>query len=151
MEEMGRIAQQLAVLTGGENDYFLRAFDELGVPEEEYTDAELRPNAEAFVDFVMRVAHGGSYDEVLTVITAAGWVYLDWCEYAVEGEQDRWYLDEWAELHVVDGFVEYVEWLRDQLDERGPELSNERRARIEELFARTVELEARFFDAAYDA
>jgi len=150
MEEMGRLAQQLSVLTGGENDYFLRAFDDLGVSEEDYTGTDVHPNTQAFIDFVLRVAHEGSYDEVLTVITAAEWVYLDWCRYAAEGEQSRWYLDEWVEIHVIDEFIDYVGWLRNQLDDIGRDISPRRREAIEELFVRTVELEVRFFGAAYE-
>ena len=150
MDEMGYLADQLAVLTGGENDYFLRAFEELGVPEDEYEEPDLHPTTEAFNDFMLRVANQHGYEETLAAVTAAEWVYLDWCTYAAEAEYDRWYLDEWVEIHVVDDFAEYVDWLRAQLDERGPELSPRRGERVEEIFRRTVELEARFFDAAYD-
>lgn len=150
MDEMGRLAQQLGVLTGGENDYFVRAFAELGVPQDEYENPDLRPTTEAFLDFMLRVAHEYGYEETLATVTAAEWVYLDWCTYAAEADYDRWYLDEWVEIHVVDDFVDYNDWLRSELDERGPELSPDRRERVFELFERTVELEARFFDAAYD-
>ncbi len=150
MESIARLSQQLAVLTGGENDYFERAFDELGVSEDGYRNPDLHPTTEAFIDFMLRVARRGVYEETLAAITAAEWVYLDWCEYAAEAEYDRWYLDEWVEIHVIDDFVEYVDWLRGQLDERGPRLSDERRDAVGQVFDRTVELEARFFDAAYD-
>ena len=149
MDAMARLSEQLGVLTGGENDYFVRAFDELGVPEDEYEDPDLHPTTEAFVDFMHRVGHEGGYDETLASILAAEWVYLDWCEYAAEADYDRWYLDEWVELHVVDAFADYVDWLRAELDERGPHLSDERAHRVAHTFERTVELEARFFDAAY--
>lgn len=150
MEEMARIAEQLGVLTGGENDYFVRAFDELGVSADEYENPELHPTTEAFIDFMHRIAREGGYDETLAAVAAAEWVYLDWCNYAAEAEYDRWYLDEWVELHVVDEFAGYVGWLRGQLDERGPRLSGERTDRVAEVFDRTVELEARFFEAAYE-
>jgi thiaminase/transcriptional activator TenA len=147
---MSRLADQLGVLTGGENDYFVRAFDELGVSEDEYENPDLHPTTEAFNDFMLRVANEYGYEETLATITAAEWVYLDWCTYAAEAEHDRWYLEEWVDMHVIKEFADYVEWLRAQLDELGPELSPRRKERVAELFRRTVELEARFFDAAYD-
>lgn len=150
MDEMGYLADQLAVLTGGENDYFLRAFDELGVSEDTYEEPNLHPTTEAFNDFMLRVANQHGYEETLAAVTAAEWVYLDWCTYAAEADYDRWYLDEWVDIHVVDDFVEYTDWLRSQLDERGPELSPRREQRVEDIFCRTVELEARFFGAAYE-
>ena len=150
MDEMGYLADQLGVLTGGENDYFVRAFDELGVSEDEYENPDLHPTTEAFNDFMLRVANQHGYEETLAAVTAAEWVYLDWCGYVAEAEYDRWYLEEWVDIHVVGEFADYVEWLRAQLDELGPELSPRRKERVAELFRRTVELEARFFDAAYD-
>lgn len=150
MDEMGYLADQLAVLTGGENDYFLRAFEELGVPEHEYEESDLHPTTEAFNDFMLRVANQHGYEETLAAVTAAEWVYLDWCTYAGETDHDRWYLEEWIDIHVVKEFEDYVDWLRTQLDELGPQLSSRREERIERTFRRTVELEARFFDAAYD-
>ena len=56
---------------------------------------------------------------------------------------------EWIDLHAVPPFVEFVAWLRGQLDAAGPELSARREARVRRLFRRTVELEVAFFDAAY--
>ena len=150
MDEMGYLADQLGVLTGGENDYFVRAFDELGVSEDEYENPDLHPTTEAFNDFMLRVANQHGYEETLAAVTAAEWVYLDWCGYVAEAEHDSWYLEEWVDIHVVEEFADYVEWLRAQLDELGPELSPRRKERVAELFRRTVELEARFFDAAYD-
>ena len=56
---------------------------------------------------------------------------------------------EWIDLHAVSSFVEFVAWLRGQLDAVGPELSARREARVRRLFRRTVDLEIAFFDAAY--
>lgn len=150
IEEMGRHAESLSVLTGEEHDYFVRAFDDLGIPVERWRDPDLHPAAESFVDFLHRATHEGGYEESLVVEAAAEWVYLDWCSHAAEGDPDRWYLDEWLELHRTDWFESYVGWLRDQLDEYGPRLSPRRRRRVARLFERTVASEAAFFDAAYD-
>ena len=152
MAEMGRLSDSLAVLTGGENDYFQRAFDELDVPDGEREDPELHPTTAAFIDFMYRAGHDGGYEETLAFVAAAEWVYRDWCEYVAETDRelDRWHLDEWVEIHVIDEFTAYTAWLREQLDTYGPQLSPERQRRVAEVFDRTVELEAAFFDAAYE-
>ena len=151
MEEMRRLSQQLSVLTGGENDYFQRAFEELSVPEDEWHDPDLHETTATFLDFMLRSAHEGSYEETLTTTLAAEWVYLDWATYLENREPERWYLDEWIAIHATSEFEEYVEWLRSQLDTYGPELSPRRRARIADLFCRTVDLEVAFFEMAYDS
>lgn len=150
IDEMGRHAESLSVLTGGEHDYFLRAFDDLGVPEERWQEPDLHPTTESFIDFLHRSTGEGGYAESLVVEAAAEWVYLDWCSHAAEGAPERWYLDEWLDIHLNEWFESYVGWLRGQLDEYGPDLSPRRRRRVARLFERTVENEAAFFDAAYD-
>ncbi|MFB6280577.1 MAG: TenA family protein [Haloferacaceae archaeon] len=150
IEEMGRHAESLSVLTGGEHDYFLRAFDELGIPEERRRDPDLPSSVEAFIDFLYRATDEGGYEESLAVEAAAEWVYLDWCAYAAEGAPDRWVLAEWLDVHRTDWFESYVGWLRERLDEYGPRLSPRRRRRVARLFERTVAHETAFFDAAYD-
>lgn len=150
MDEMARLAEQLSVLTGSENDYFERAFAELGVDESEWRDPELEGVTHAFTDFMLRAAHEGGYEESLATTLAAEWVYLEWARHVADREPERWYLEEWIEIHVVDGFEDYVEWLREQLDVHGPALSPRRQRRVAELFERTVDLEVAFFDMAYD-
>lgn len=149
MEEMRRLSQQLSVLTGGENDYFQRAFEELSVPEDEWYDPDLHETTVTFLDFMLRSAHEGDYEETLTTTLAAEWVYLDWATHVEHREPGRWYLDEWIEIHAIPEFVEYVEWLREQLDTYGPELSSRRQARVADLFGRTIDLEVAFFEMAY--
>lgn len=150
MDEMARLSGQLSVLTGSENDYFERAFAELGVPENEWREPELDGVTHAFSDFMLRAAHEGDYEESLSTTLAAEWVYLEWARHVADREPERWYLDEWIEIHVIDEFEEYVEWLRGELDDHGPELSPRRQRRVAELFERTVDLEVAFFDMAYD-
>lgn len=63
--------------------------------------------------------------------------------------------DIWAaqkdHLRATPSFVEFVDWLRGQLNERGPDLSGRRQARVERLFRRTVDLEVAFFETAYES
>lgn len=148
MEEMGRLTESLSVLTGGENDYFQRAFEALTIFEADRKHPDIHPTTAAFNDFMLRAAHEGNYEETLATIAPAEWVYLDWCRHA-EAAHERWYLDEWVEIHVNEEFKAYVDWLRTQLDTYGPQLSPERQQRVAEIFDRTVALEAAFFDAAY--
>ncbi len=60
------------------------------------------------------------------------------------------YFAEWVDLHAVDSFVAFVDWLRGELDAIGPSLSPRREARVASLFDRTVALERQFFETAYE-
>lgn len=150
MDAKARLTDQLSVLTGDENDYFRRSFDALDVPEADRTDPSLTDVTKAFRDFRLRVAHESGYEETIAVTLAAEWIYLEWATFVSDTSSSRFYLEEWVELHATPDFESWVDWLREQIDRYGPELSTRRRQRLEELFQRTAELEVAFFDATYD-
>jgi thiaminase (transcriptional activator TenA) len=144
-----RWAGFLAAITSEENDYFLRSFDALGVPEGERESTPLLPPIQAFADLMLDAARSGAYEEVLAVTIPAEWVYLTWAQAAPKPYPGRFYLSEWIELHDNPVFEEIVGWMRSELDRVGPKLSADRQAVVAERFQGLVELEVAFFDAAY--
>jgi thiaminase/transcriptional activator TenA len=149
IEARVELADFLGTVGTDENGYFQRSFDALDVPEADRTAPDLLPVTRAFEDLIGRAARAG-YAESLAVLAPVEWVYLEWATAAAEGDRpDRFYLDEWINLHAVDGFRAFVGWLREQLDAVGPTLSPRRERRVDRLFGRAVELEVAFFDAAY--
>ncbi len=100
-------------------------------------------------DHLLAVADEGGYAETLAVLVPAEWTYLDWAT-SVDDPPEREYLREWVALHANDEFAGFVDWLRAELDDELPALSQRRRRRVEARFDRTVRLEAEFFAAAYD-
>jgi len=149
MDAKSRLTDFLGTLTADENDYFQRSFDALGVPESAYADPELTEATAAFRDLLLRAAREGGYAETLAVLVPAEWVYLDWATDDALAAPDRFYLDEWVQLHAVPEFESFVGWLRAELDREGAAVSERRQARLAELFTRTVDLEVAFFDSAY--
>jgi thiaminase/transcriptional activator TenA len=150
MAAKSRLSDFLGVLTADEDDYFERAFDALGVPDQERSDPALTPTTRAFVDLLERAGRQGGYAETLAVLVPAEWIYLAWATPEPDERPERFYLAEWIDLHADDGFVSFVEWLRSELDREGAAVSTRRQERLERLFRRTVELEVAFFDGAYD-
>jgi thiaminase/transcriptional activator TenA len=149
MAEKSHLSDFLAVLTDDEDDYFRRSFDALDVSESTRTDPQRTATTAAFEDLLTRAAHQGGYAESLAVLVPAEWVYLSWASRAADRDRDRFYLDEWVDLHANPGFEATVGWLREQLDEVGPTLSPRRQARVDRLFRRTAALEVAFFESAY--
>ena len=151
VEERVRFAEFLTTVGTDETDYFERSFDALGVPESARGGPPQSSVARAFDDLLRRASQEGGYAESLAVFVPAEWVYLTWATRAAEGERpERFYLDEWIDLHAVEAFEEFVDWLRGQLDAVGPTLSPARQREVARLFERTVALEVAFFDAAYE-
>jgi thiaminase/transcriptional activator TenA len=140
------LADFLGVLTDEEDDYFERA---LGTLPDPTGDPAGHPTTEAFRDHLLAAADAGGYAETLAVLVPAEWCYLDWAS-GVDDPPEAFYLGEWVDLHANEAFAEFVGWLRRELDREVETLSPRREERVRERFARTVRLEADFFDAAYD-
>ncbi len=141
-------AQFLAVITGPENTYFLRAMEALGTQP----SSDPAPATKAFQDLMAEAAASGRYENMLAVLVVAEWVYLSWAspEHPPKADLPFWFA-EWITLHAGDGFESVVEYLRGQLDKTWPTLTVEDQAQVTRLFHRAVELEKDFFDAAYRA
>jgi thiaminase/transcriptional activator TenA len=135
----------LGTLTDEENDYFERSFDALDGDPEAAPDEVTR----AFVDLLERAGREGGYAETLAVLVPAEWVYETWATGVDDPRPERFYLDEWIDLHATPAFVDFVAWLRAELDREGAAAASRRRRRVDDLFRRTVELERAFFEAPY--
>jgi len=146
MGAKGRLADFLCTITDEENDYFRRSFEAIGGDPDAAPDATTR----AFVDLLERAARQGGYAETLAVLVPAEWMYETWATGIDDPRPERFYLDEWIELHANPAFVDFVAWLRTELDREGAAVSPRRRRRLDRLFRRTVELERTFFEAPYD-
>ncbi len=150
MADKRRFVGFLDVVTDDENDYFERSFNALGVSEAEWIDPDRTPTTEAFIDLLTAAKTQGGYAETLAVLVPAEWIYLAWARREADDPPGEFYLSEWIDLHANEGFVDFVGWLRGQLDTVGPTLSARRQQRVARLFERTVDHEVAFFDAAYD-
>ncbi len=147
-DSKARLAGFLEAVTGGENDYFLRSFDALGISKEVWSTAEKNPATQHLDNIMLNAARSG-YGETLAVLLPAEWVYLSWASAAGEARPKRFYLAEWIEIHANLDFAAFVEWLRGETDRIAPALPPRRRAHLAALFREMVRLEVAFFDAAY--
>jgi thiaminase len=76
-------------------------------------------------------------------------MYLTWCTAANRTPSRRCAIRDRVALHAAGGFAEHVDWVRAQLEARGPDLSFERRSQLANLFERALAAEIAFHDAAY--
>jgi thiaminase/transcriptional activator TenA len=135
----------IGMISSDENDYFLRAFNSLGVTEAERME---QPDGEPTkgLNAIMREAAGtGLYAAMLSVLTVAEGVYMDWGLKATRPYPENFVHAEWITLHNNPYFCEFVAFLRNELDRVGPKQVELCR----NYFIRTVRLEKAFFDDAY--
>lgn len=143
------IARQLGIVAGGENTYFQRAFDTLGVPDAERSAPRLLPCTVQFSELLNEARASLDYPLCLTVLTVAEWLYLDWARQAPGPLPADPVAREWIEIHDNPDFRVWVEFLRGELDRILPGLPPGQRERCERAFARATKLERDFFEATY--
>ena len=147
--EQRRLAHVLDALLNEQIAYFERTFAELGMAEREWRDAVLPPAAANLADGMTGFAAHGGYEEVLTAMLAAEWMYWTWCREAAARPSGIPQIRRWVDLHVAEDFADQARWLKDQLDRLGPHLSPRRRAACRRIFRRALELEIDFHHAPY--
>lgn len=153
MPEKIRFAGFLAMLTSAENDYFLRSFEAFGLPAPTFENPVSSPVVDDFDDLMAQQRKSGSYLDVLAVLVAVEWVYLDWASRADKSDTpmpSRFYLSEWITLHADPEFEDFVNWMRREMDREAAKADSAARGRTEQVFVKALELEAAFFATAYE-
>lgn len=140
-----RLARFIGEIAGEENTYFLRAFDALGVTEEQRREIPDTAPTTAFTALFREAAETREYAAILAVLLVAEWLYLDWASRAPKPLPENFVHADWITLHDYPEFRQIVAFLRAELDRVGPARS----AIAEDFFARAVAIELAFFDAAY--
>ena len=138
----------LETLLNAESALFFRAFEELGVPPEEYRKAQVLPTGLALANFMLAVAHEGSFAEIVTMLLVTEWTYYDWAtRIAQAGKRpiQRPY-QEWIDIHAARELGDFVEALKGHVDTAIPANAQ---PRIQEVFRTTLRYEYMFWEMAY--
>ena len=149
--EQSALVETLHALTNDQLEYFERVFGELGISAAERASTPVPREVHAFGDGMMRLAAHGTYEEIISGMAAAEWMYLTWSRAAHERKPSDPVCAEWIALHVGPQFTAQVDWLLDQLDSVGPALPPLHQGRLAAAFHRTLVLEIGFHDSAYHA
>ena len=111
-----------------ENDLFERALASLGASEEELTDAVATPVTRGFCDFLARLGHEGTFDEMVTVLYVTEGTYLDWASRLISSgcRPDNSIYREWIDIHGPQALGDFVDWTASHLDAIPSELVSPR-------------------------
>ena len=140
-----RFGRFIGMVSSGENSYFLRAFEALGVNEDRRaTDPDAQPTI-GFKAIMREAADTRSYAAALSVLVVAEWLYLDWACRAPQPRPANFLHAEWITVHNNPDFRRFVDFLRAELDRVGPAQTDLCR----DFSRRAVGLELAFFEAAY--
>lgn len=70
------------------------------------------PGVRRFRDGMLRTAREGSYEQIVTLMFGAEWMYSFWCRRASEHYQSDADLRRWMEMHAEDEFYQQALWLK---------------------------------------
>mmetsp|Transcript_14638 Transcript_14638/g.27053 ORF Transcript_14638/g.27053 Transcript_14638/m.27053 type:complete len:162 (+) Transcript_14638:175-660(+) len=142
--------QFLGLITSSENNYFEDTFTSLNVTPSERSTYKIEPVAQHFINIMKEASSTGSLSCCLAVLCVCEWSYLEWGTIAEGTSQvkDQPNFQRWIDLHSGEYFESVVGYLRGLLDEEGKVIGEEERAKVEDLFKRTVDLEVESFDMA---
>ncbi|MTH79796.1 TenA family protein [Paracoccus aestuariivivens] len=141
-----RFGRFAGMVSGDENTYFLRAFEALGVSDEDRAQTADTVPTQGFQAIMQEAAATRCYPAVLAVLNVAEGLYLDWASRAPATLPQNFVHAEWITLHDNPDFRDFVGFLRAELDRVGPANAEVSR----DFFLRAVALELAFFDAAFE-
>lgn len=142
-----RFGRFAGMVSGDENDYFLRSFADLGISDQMRAVIPDSAPTAGFQAIMREVAQTRSYPAILAVLSVAEWLYLDLASRAPQPLPPNFVHAEWITLHDNPFFRDFVAFLRAELDRVGPAAA----IQAQDFFTRAVALERAFFDAAYAA
>ncbi|WP_312136512.1 TenA family protein [Brevundimonas sp.] len=140
-----RLGRFLGMVCSDENDYFIRSFAALGIGDERHHIPDAAPTA-GFKALMKEAAATRSYAAIMAVLNVAEGLYLDWAQRLDGPMPENFIHAEWIVLHDNPFFVDFVTFLKGELDRVGPAEADVAR----DFFRRAVDLELAFFDAAYE-
>ncbi|MGY1408056.1 TenA family protein [Luteimonas sp. A611] len=141
-----RLGRFAGMVCSEENNYFLRAFEALGVDADTRVSVPDAAPTAGFKALMREAAATRSYAAALAVLNVAEGLYLDWATRAPQPLPDNFVHAEWIILHDNPFFHSFVAFLREEFDRVGPA----EEALAQDFFRRAVNLELAFFDAVYD-
>jgi thiaminase (transcriptional activator TenA) len=147
--ERRRLAIGLYGLVTDQEQFFVTAFDRMGISKEAEVDWPPATHCAPLRDLFLGVAASEGYEEILSCVLAAEWMYLTWCSMADGTPSVRPVVREWVALHASAAFADQVAWVRSEIDARAPRLSAARRSRLVALFEQVLVAEISFHGAAY--
>lgn len=157
------LGKQIGFVSNDENDYFFRCLDEIkasnGDELQHYVSPMLADPAptlqpvKEYIDLLKYLVYEStSYIELITFMYVMEQVYLGWADYHLQRgtvPSDLAYKHkEWIVLHSGPDFTKWVDFLKSEVNRVVTD--DEARAKSEDIFVKTVQLEIDFFSACYN-
>ena len=150
-ESARQIVAFLHLGLGGEEELFQEAFRERGLSLAQIDGLEYRPTTLHYSGYLRTVAYSGRFVDLLVAMLAMEWPYLDWAKRLDQaGKQPQnYYYKTWIDIHISQGMVEFVDWLRDSIDKLCVTKADQENAR--KIFRDILRYELMFWEMAVNS
>lgn len=129
--------------------WFEQVLAERRVNPADYPDD--RPGVCRFRDGMLRIAREGSYEQIITLMFGAEWMYYCWCRRVSDRPQSDADLRRWVEMHAEEEFYRQACWLKAELDRCAMALNESEKQALSALYGEVLQWEIDFHTAAYEA
>jgi thiaminase/transcriptional activator TenA len=124
-------------------------FEKFGVSPQDAAAAEKSPTCTAYTNFLLAIAHTGSYGELVAAILPCFWIYWDvGLEIAKESAPDNPYAA-WVETYSDDAFGDQVKTAIGIADQTAAAAGTAEIVRMRTAFVLSTQYEWMFWDSAY--
>ena len=124
-------------------------FETFGIDANQAAAAEPSPTCYGYTNFLLSVAHVGSYEELVAAILPCFWIYWDvGNQIAKEAGADNPY-QAWIDTYSDPGFGEAVDAVIAITDRTAATSTDARREAMLRAFKRSTQYEWMFWDSAY--
>ena len=151
LEPMGRFAQLLHETLNTEMSLHRGYCARFSITEADLEATMPAPTTQAYTDFLVRTAYGGSFGELVCALLPCMWGY---CEIGVTlAEQgkpaDQPMYAEWIDIYSAPEFKALADWIRTLVDRLAEAAGPGERQRMEAAYVTGTRYEYAFWDMAY--
>ncbi len=150
LESMGWYASVLDLTLNTEMELHRAYAARFGLTPEDLEAEPMWPTTRAYTDFLVRTAADGDMTELLAALLPCAWGYAFIGQSLAEGDppDDPRYAD-WIEQYASEEFAEAADWLRGEMDRLARGATDEKKARLTEIFVLSSRYEWLFWEMCW--
>jgi thiaminase/transcriptional activator TenA len=150
LESMSWYAGVLDLTLNTEMELHRQYAARFGLSLQDLEQGPMWPTTRAYTDFLVRTAADGDMLDLLAALLPCAWGYVYLAKEMAKGQppEDQRFSD-WIDQYASEEFADALDWLRKETDRLGENISEEKRARVMEIFLTSVRYEWLFWEMCW--
>jgi thiaminase/transcriptional activator TenA len=150
LESMGWYAAVLNLTLNSEMELHRQYAARFGLTPDDLEAATMWPTTRAYTDFLVRTAADGDMADLVAALLPCAWGYVYVAKQLATGAPpgDQRYAD-WIAQYASEEFAQAAEWLKDEMNQLAEGTTQEKRARLTEIFVLSSRYEWQFWEMCW--